>query len=69
MRRVCLAPARKRSQLLQVLDRAVEMGQQSQQDKRIGQLNMFAAPRRRPSAPRSMADALPDIDELPMPNC
>ena len=45
-------------QLLQVLDRAVEMGQQSQQDKRIGQIEHVrraggaAAPRARDGATR-----------------
>jgi DNA polymerase-3 subunit alpha len=55
----------KRSQLLQVLDRAVEMGQQTQQDKRAGQLNMFAAMAGAgPSPAKTMGAALPDIDEL-----
>ena len=53
----------KRAQLLQVLDRAVEMGQQSQLDKRLGQLNMFAASGAGPA--RVVAEALPDVDELP----
>ena len=55
----------KRAQLLHVLDRAVELGQQSQQDKRMGQLNMFAAATSVNGAPRAVADGLPDIDELP----
>jgi DNA polymerase-3 subunit alpha len=57
----------KRSQLLQILEGAVEMGQQSQHDKRAGQMNMFGAPApSAPSAAQSMgASALPDIDELP----
>src|SRR3954464_9597660 len=57
----------KRSQLLQILEGAVEMGQQSQQDKRAGQLNMFGAPAASaPSAAQTMgASALPDVDELP----
>jgi len=49
----------KRAQLLAVLDRAFEMGQQSQQDKRMGQLNMFGCCRERrrshPRAPRCAA--------------
>src|SRR5690349_16570854 len=53
----------KRSQLLAVLDRAFEMGQQSQQDKRMGQMNMFGGGG--PAAPRVLADALPDMEELP----
>jgi DNA polymerase III subunit alpha len=53
----------KRAQLLAVLDRAVEMGQQSQQDKRMGQLSMFgAAPAKSDSRP---ADVLPMVDEFP----
>jgi DNA polymerase-3 subunit alpha len=55
----------KRSQLLQILDRAVEMGQQSQLDKRMGQMNMFAAASNGAGATRVIADALPDVDELP----
>jgi DNA polymerase-3 subunit alpha len=55
----------KRSQLLQILDRTVEMGQQAQQDKRMGQLNMFAASASASTSSRALADALPDIDELP----
>jgi DNA polymerase III subunit alpha len=55
----------KRAQLLQVLDRAVEMGQQAQQDKRMGQLNMFAAQSNGAGTPRVLGDALPDVDELP----
>ena len=55
----------KRSQLLQVLDKALDMGQQSQQDKRAGQLNMFAAMSSGPSTSRIMSDTLPDIPELP----
>ena len=55
----------KRSQLLQILDRAVEMGQQSQLDKRMGQMNMFAAASNGAGATRAIADALPDVDELP----
>jgi DNA polymerase-3 subunit alpha len=58
----------KRAQLLQVLDAAVETGQQSQQDKRSGQLNIFAslsAPSSAPSASRAMSSSpLPDVDEL-----
>ena len=55
----------KRSQLVQILERAVEMGQQSQQDKRAGQMNMFGAPAgSAPSASASMGAALPDVDEL-----
>ncbi len=54
----------KRAQLLQILDRAVEMANQAQLDRRSGQLNMFAAASPT-TATRSQADPLPDIDELP----
>ena len=56
----------KRAALLQVIDKAIEMGQQSQNDKRSGQLNMFAgstAPSA-PSAASMMGGALPDVEEL-----
>ena len=53
----------KRAQLLAILDRAVEMGQQSQQDKRMGQLSMFgAAAAKSASKP---ADVLPMMEEFP----
>ena len=55
----------KRAQLLAVLERAFEMGQQSQQDKRMGQMNMFGAAAATSS--RGLPDALPDVDELPDP--
>jgi DNA polymerase-3 subunit alpha len=56
----------KRAPLLHALERAVEMGQQHQQDKRSGQMNMFGAPAAaQPSAAKSMGDALPDVEELP----
>ena len=57
----------KRSQLVQILEGAVEMGQQTQQDKRAGQMNMFGgAAASAPSAARAMgSSALPDIDEFP----
>ena len=54
----------RRAQLMNILDRAVEMGQQMQNDKRSGQLSMFGAPEAsagpalaRPSVP------LPDVEE------
>ena len=53
----------KRAQLLAILDRAVEMGQQSQQDKRMGQFSMFGA-----AAAKSdfkPADVLPIMEEFP----
>src|SRR6185436_14439750 len=57
----------KRAQLLEVLERAVEMGQQSQNDKRSGQLNMFGQPAQSASpglASSRMDVALPNVPEL-----
>jgi DNA polymerase-3 subunit alpha len=54
----------RRAPLLQVLDRAVEMGQQSQNDKRSGQLNMFGAATAG-AASSTFSAPLPDIEELP----
>ncbi len=57
----------RRAALLQVLDKAVEMGQQSQHDKRSGQLNMFAAASAQAAAPSvasTMGSALPDVEEF-----
>jgi DNA polymerase-3 subunit alpha len=53
----------RRSQLLQVLDAAVEAGQQAQNDKRSGQLSMFGQPevKTTSSAP---ADVLPNVEEF-----
>jgi len=51
----------RRRQLLQVLDGAVEMGQQSQNDKRSGQLNMFGQAVAKTAPP---ADVLPDVPEF-----
>jgi DNA polymerase-3 subunit alpha len=56
----------KRAQLMNVLDKAVEMGQQSQNDRRSGQMSMFGAPdpnAATPAAP-TMAPALPDVAEF-----
>jgi DNA polymerase-3 subunit alpha len=55
----------KRAQLLAVLDRAVEMGQQSQQDKRAGQLSMFAPAADAGPTDRPVMHALPNLPELP----
>ncbi|HEX2973836.1 MAG TPA: DNA polymerase III subunit alpha, partial [Tepidisphaeraceae bacterium] len=55
----------KRAQLLHVLDSAVEMGQQLQNDRRVGQMSMFGAPAATSSEPKPAADALPDVEELP----
>lgn len=53
----------KRSQLIAVLDRAVEMGQQSQQDKRTGQMNIFGSSDA-PTPSRGLTDTLPDLAEV-----
>jgi DNA polymerase III subunit alpha len=53
----------RRSQLLAVLDRAVEMGQQSQQDKRSGQMSIFGSSEE-PTRPRGLPDTLPDLPEV-----
>ncbi|HEX3357071.1 MAG TPA: DNA polymerase III subunit alpha [Tepidisphaeraceae bacterium] len=53
----------KRAPLLQVFERAFEMGQQAQNDKRSGQMNIFGGE----SAPVAMSranDSLPNIEEL-----
>jgi DNA polymerase-3 subunit alpha len=57
----------KRAPLLHTVDRAVEMGQQSQQDKRAGQLNMFGAgaTQNAGTTSRILNDSLPDVEELP----
>ena len=54
----------RRSQLLQILDSAVEMGQQTQSDKRSGQMSMFGGGPATPSAAQTMGSALPDIEEV-----
>jgi DNA polymerase-3 subunit alpha len=55
----------KRAPLLEILEKAVEMGQQSQNDKRSGQLNMFgAAQPTAPSMAQTMGDALPQVEEI-----
>jgi DNA polymerase-3 subunit alpha len=53
----------RRSQLLAVLDRAVEMGQQMQQDARSGQMNIFGEATAAGSS-RTSGDALPDMPEI-----
>ena len=55
----------KRAPLLHVLDRAFEMGQQTQNDKRSGQMSIFGGGDAKSAAPALAAPALPDIDELP----
>src|SRR5206468_9119258 len=49
--------------LIHILERAFEVGQQSQDDKRMGQMNIFGMETSTPLA-ASRADALPDIAEL-----
>ncbi|HEY1628612.1 MAG TPA: DNA polymerase III subunit alpha, partial [Tepidisphaeraceae bacterium] len=53
----------KRAPLLYVLESAIEMALQHQQDKRNGQLNMFMA--EASTGGKKTADTLPAIDELP----
>ncbi len=54
----------KRASLLHVLDRAVEMGQQAQSDRKSGQMAMFGAPAQAPVR-AGISTGLPDIPELP----
>ncbi len=56
----------RRAQLLHIVDRAVEMGQQTQNDKRMGQMAMFGSPAASggSSAAQALAGALPDVAEL-----
>ncbi|CAN5564040.1 DNA polymerase III subunit alpha [soil metagenome] len=54
----------KRSQLLAVLDSAVEAGQQSQNDKRSGQMAMFGAAAVSATPSRATNVGLPDLEEF-----
>jgi DNA polymerase-3 subunit alpha len=54
----------KRSQLLQILERAVEMGQQMQNDLRSGQMSMFGGGPAVQSMAQTMGSALPDVEEV-----
>jgi DNA polymerase-3 subunit alpha len=55
----------KRAPLLEILEKAVEMGQQSQHDKRMGQMSMFgSAQAAAPSMAQTMGDTLPDVEEI-----
>jgi DNA polymerase III subunit alpha len=56
--------ANNRNALLSVVERAVEMGQQAQNDKRAGQLNMFGAAPASSGASSAQATGLPDIEEF-----
>jgi DNA polymerase-3 subunit alpha len=53
-----------RAQLLQILDRAVDMGQQAQNDRRSGQLSMFGGGPAAPSASAMLGASLPNIEEI-----
>src|ERR1019366_813038 len=53
-----------RAQLLQILDRAVDMGQQAQNDRRSGQLSMFGGGPAAPSASSTLGNSLPNIREI-----
>jgi DNA polymerase-3 subunit alpha len=55
----------KRAPLLNVFDRAFEMGQQTQNDKRAGQMSIFGSPEASPLTASRPSDSLPNIDELP----
>jgi DNA polymerase-3 subunit alpha len=55
----------RRAQHLHIFERAFEMGQQTQHDKRLGQLNIFADFAATNSASSVSSPGLPDIDELP----
>ncbi|HEY1686567.1 MAG TPA: DNA polymerase III subunit alpha [Tepidisphaeraceae bacterium] len=56
----------KRAQLLTVLDKAVEMGAQMQNDRRSGQMNMFGGATQTATATTSrMPEALPPMEEFP----
>jgi DNA polymerase-3 subunit alpha len=59
----CASLGNNRAAVLSVLDRAVEMGQQTQNDRRNGQLNMFAAASGK-STPAMGAAALPNVEEF-----
>jgi DNA polymerase-3 subunit alpha len=53
-----------RAQLLNVLDRAIEMGQQTQQDRKSGQMSMFGSPAGSATdSTRVGGDALPMVEE------
>lgn len=53
-----------RAQLQAVLDRAIEMGQQSQQDRRSGQMSMFGTVAAPAAGAARTIDTLPDIEEF-----
>jgi DNA polymerase-3 subunit alpha len=54
----------RRAQLLAVLDRAIEMGQQVQADRRNGQMSMFGAPAAATPGMARPAEVLPDVKEF-----
>jgi DNA polymerase-3 subunit alpha len=51
-----------RGQLLAVVEKAVEMGHQAQEDRRLGQMSMFGSSE---SEPARLTGGLPNIEELP----
>ncbi|HTW94146.1 MAG TPA: DNA polymerase III subunit alpha [Tepidisphaeraceae bacterium] len=51
----------KRAQLLATLERAVEGGQRAQEDRRIGQINLFGGPQ---TSKAPVGDSLPDLPEI-----
>jgi DNA polymerase III subunit alpha len=51
----------RRAQMLTVLEKAVESAQQAQEDRRLGQMSMFASPAGGPRA----TGTFPDVPELP----
>src|SRR5205823_12078558 len=52
------------AQLMNILDRAVELGQQAQNDKRSGQLSMFGSAQAAASPLPRGNPALPDVEEF-----
>jgi DNA polymerase III subunit alpha len=55
----------RRSQLLAALDGAVEIAQRNQEDRRSGQLSMFASPGATAALAHHPAPVLPDVPEAP----
>ncbi len=55
----------RRAQLLAVLERAIEMGQQAQNDKRMGQLSMFGSAVAAAAGTAAAPAPLPGLDEFP----
>lgn len=53
-----------RAQLLHLLERAFEIGQQAQADKRMGQLNMFGGTNQAVDASRVLNQTMPSVEEF-----